>query len=77
MWRKLAATALIRPQPRNFHIPRVGPSKDKKKKKREKKNPGRIGVPTVVQWVKDPVLSLWELKSLLRHRFKTRPNTVG
>ena len=35
------------------------------------------GVPTVAQWVKDLVLSLQWLRSLLRHRFDPQPGTVG
>ena len=36
-----------------------------------------IGVPTVVQWIKDLALSLQWLKSLLRHRFDPQSHTVG
>ena len=36
-----------------------------------------IGVPTVVQWVKDLALSLGRLRSLLRYRFRLQPGTVG
>ena len=35
------------------------------------------GVPTVTQQVKDPVLSLQQLRSLLRHGLNPRPSTVG
>ena len=35
------------------------------------------GVPTVVQQVKDPVLSLQQLGSLMRRGFDPRPGTVG
>ena len=37
----------------------------------------QIGVPVVVQWIKDPALFLQQLGSLLRHGFNPWPGTVG
>ena len=33
----------------------------------------KIGIPAVVQWVKDPILSLWWLSSLVWLRFHPWP----
>ena len=36
-----------------------------------------IGVPAVAQWVKELVLSLQQLRSLLRYEFKPQLSEVG